>query len=594
MLSATARFAQEIAAILASYSEKYPAGKQSLQQMLNSDPAAFCWGSMRALVNAAPPAGHRYLVHLLRKHNMLVSALTDPQHCKTEEALAVAKSLAQSGSPLGSELETALGAALGRTPSATGTLRVLRILELLSAVSAQKSCLPLQSELMAYPDSGVRSEAALHIARSGRSTAFVGRLLLDPDVRVRASAVEALWSFEPAEARPLLLAAAKSKNHRVRGNAVVGLYRIGEPNGVRMLFEMAQPVNPGLRASAIWAMGETGDPRFLPYLMDQYERSTGAERMGVLRSLARIRRRERELAEAGPLDIRVSEAAIQPDGTRKLALTLRSQRTQELASIKPMQFALWEGGALVHEYSVAAEPNPPLMVVGFVLPRFVSAADPYRVGILEGMSRVMRFRRSDDPWRIDRYLLEKPEAGAHVPSEKATIQYDDALLGPHKTLRGFLTSAELLDKVISSPGPRERAALELGAAIDRQSDALSMFSGSRQIFLFLHAGCAERLDGRIQPLIECIRTGNITVHGIAPETALDCAPLRELCLAAAGGTFTMAPPEDVPGVVERIYSGLLNRYEITYQAPGESPAEGKVLVSSELGCGKAEFSLIPS
>src|SRR5713101_4364355 len=153
----TACFAQDIASILASFSEKDPAGKQSLQQMLNSDPAAFCWGSVHALVNAAPPAGHRYLVHLLRKHNMLMNALTDPQHCKTEEALAVAKSLAQSGSPLDSELETALGAALGRVPSPTGTLRILRILELLSAVSAQKNCLPFQSELMGYPDSAVRS-----------------------------------------------------------------------------------------------------------------------------------------------------------------------------------------------------------------------------------------------------------------------------------------------------------------------------------------------------------------------------------------------------------------------------------------------------
>jgi HEAT repeat protein len=585
-------FARDIASILASFSEKDPSGKQSLQQMLNSDPAAFCWGSVRALANAAPPAGHRYLVHLLRKHNMLMNALTDPRYCKTEEALAVAKSMAESGSPLDSELEAALGAALARNPSPVGTLRVLRILELLSAVSAQKGCLPFQSELMAYPDSGVRSEATLLLARSGRSTAFVGRLLVDPDMRVRANAVEALWSFDAAEARPLLLAAAKSKVNRVKANAAVGLHRIGEPTSVRMLFDMVQPANPGLRASALWAMGETGDPRFLPYLMELYEQSTGGERMAVLRALARIRKRERELAAAGPLDIRITEAAIQQNGARRLALALRSPRTHDLGSVKPMQFAVWEGGAMVDEFSVTAVPNPPLLIVGFILPRFGSATDPYRIGILEGINRAAQFRRSDDPWRIDRYLLETREDGAAVPTEKATIPYDDALLGSHKTLRGFLTAAELLDKVISSAGPRERAARDLGAAIERQSDALSMFSGARQIFLFLHERCAERLSGGMKLLVECVRGANVTVHGIAPEAATDYAPLRELCLAASGGTFTVSSLENLPSAVETIYLNLLNRYEVTYKAPCESSAGGKVLVSSELGCGSAEFSLV--
>jgi hypothetical protein len=118
-----------------------------------------------------------------------------------------------------------------------------------------------------------------------------------------------------------------------------------------------------------------------------------------------------------------------------------------------------------------------------------------------------------------------------------------------------------------------------------------MFSGARQIFLFSHERCADRSNGGMKLLVECVRGANVTVHGIAPEAATDYAPLRELCLAAPGGTFTVSSLENLPSAVETIYSSLLNRYEVTYRAPCESSAGGKVLVSSELGCGSAEFSL---
>jgi hypothetical protein len=172
------------------------------------------------------------------------------------------------------------------------------------------------------------------------------------------------------------------------------------------------------------------------------------------------------------------------------------------------------------------------------------------------------------------------------------IPYDDELLGSQKTLRGFLRSEDLLNRVISTPGSQERAAKELGVAIERQSDAMVKISGTRQIFLFLHAGCADWLGGRLEQLIESVRSGNVAVHGFAPEGAADCGPFRELCLAAKGGTFHTAPPEELPGIIEGIYSGLLNRYELTYRVPGEPAAEGKLLITSELGCGKAEFALV--
>src|SRR5262249_20710473 len=144
------------------------------------------------------------------------------------------------GSPVETDMENALSAALGQAPSKAGAQRILRILEVLSELSALRSCVRFQAELLAYPDPDVRSQAALLIAKTSKNTVLAGRLLADPDPRVQASAAEALWAFDADEALPLLRIAVRSKNERVMGNAAVGLYRFGELSGISVMLEMAR------------------------------------------------------------------------------------------------------------------------------------------------------------------------------------------------------------------------------------------------------------------------------------------------------------------------------------------------------------------
>ena len=65
------------------------------------------------------------------------------------------------GSPVETDLENALSAALGQAPSKAGAQRILRVLELLAEVSALRSCVRFQNELLAYPHSDVRSQATV-------------------------------------------------------------------------------------------------------------------------------------------------------------------------------------------------------------------------------------------------------------------------------------------------------------------------------------------------------------------------------------------------------------------------------------------------
>jgi hypothetical protein len=592
----TACFVQDIAALLESFSEKDTSGKQSLQQMLSSDQQAFSRASIQVLARkAAGPAGSRYLLHLLRKHNLLMEALADPRGSKREDAVAAARTILGVGAPLDADVERVLSATLSEARSTANAARVSRLLDVLEAASLQPRFYLFQTELMSYPDSGVRAKSALLIARSSKSAALVGRMLLDEDLRVQANAVEALWTFDPVEARPLLLNAARSKTPRVAGNAAVGLYRVGDLSSLRLMFSMAQEDDQARRSTAAWAMGETGDPRFLAFLTAWFPRSDGSERVNILQALGRIRRREKSLREAGAIEMRIwsAKAATAEESRHHLSLTLWSPDKPDLSALKPTQLAIWDGGMLVQDYEVSAQPNPVLLISGFILPRFSSAVDPYRLAVLDGIEQCLKHKRSDDLWRIDRYLIEPGTGEVRAPLEKAALPYDESLLGPFAKThqRGFLAAPEAVRKIVESPGSRERAADDAVAAFERQSDAMIKFSGKRKLFLFLSQDCARRLNRHVARLTAFVANERITLHGIAPKGAEGCEEFQGVCLASEGGSFSTLTPEQIPGEVERLYAQSINRFEVTYRAPNHcDPAGGNIQITSESGCGEASFS----
>jgi hypothetical protein len=341
-----------------------------------------------------------------------------------------------------------------------------------------------------------------------------------------------------------------------------------------------------------------GDPRFLPVLEELFHQRTGKERNIVLRALARLRRRLNVLREAEQLEIHVVEASVRPEGERHLIFTLRSPQLRDLSHLITTEFAIWEGSALVTNYTLAARPNPGLMIAGFVLPRFGSTDDPYRAAIIEAISRCLRYKRPEDLWRIDRYLVEGQKSNATTPLERATIPYDEAILGSHKisgahkTLRGFISSPELLAKVIESPGPRERSAADLYSAFDRQGEAAIKFSGERKMFVFLQPGSGDELasNGELERITAFVRNEHLIMHGFAPADAPDGDVFQNVCLSIEGGTYRRVTLDRLAAEVERTYLRSLNCFEATYFSPPGSAATGsRIEVFSPHGRGSAEF-----
>ena len=594
-VSVSSELTPSTAAILRSFVQEGSTDKASLERLLQANPDEFCHAAVSMLAGAESSAGFRYLVHLLLKHGLLIKALADTENCGIEEAIAIVKSVVQIGSSVEGELEKRLSALLQQPPCSVVTARIYRLMLLLAEIS--KSCFLLfQSELISYPDPMVRASAVLLIGRTGKNADLMGRMLLDPDPRVQANAVEALWIFKEDACKPMLFTAAKSKYNRVAGNAAVGLYRIAEVRSIAMLLEMAQHKEPAFRLTAIWAMGDTGDSRFVPILTEMFRRCVGAERVASLRALARIRNRTLARSAKPAIDIRIARAETGPGDSRHLILKLSSAGEGELQTLKPTDFAISEGGTLICDYSVSVPNASVLLIAGFVAPRILSEVDPYRVAIMNAMGRCVPLKRPEDIWRIDRYTVEAQGLGSNTPRNGPAPTYDDLVLGQGiKTQHGFIAAPDLLNKLISAIGSRERTAADLLTAVDRVDEAMAKHSGKRHLFLFLHSGSAEWpvSAARLQILADFVKNERIVPHAFSLEASTQWQGLREICLATVGGTFTVSPIEELPSVVEKLYSELVGRFEIFYKVPvaGDLAGEARLSVSSELGCGEITFTL---
>jgi hypothetical protein len=588
-------YAKDICSLVESFSEKDPAGKQSLIQLLTSDAPAFCAAGIRVLANAKASPGARLLIYLLTKEKLLTAGLLDPGTSTLKDATSAARVIDEMGSRIQPALEMALSRVLKNRPTPESAAQAMRILDLLGAIPTQNCWPAFQNELMAYPDSAVRSKAALLIGRNLRNVAWISRRLMDKDARVQANAVEALWAMDAADSRPVLMAALRSHNHRVMANAAVGLYRIADLKVVKTLLEMAQHADPVFRTAALWAIAETEDSRFTPFLMEQFKSSQGKMKLAVTRTLSRIRRHEKASAEKGSVQIRVSEAKVMPEGGRRVEFGLSLPSGEEISSMKPTEFALWEGGTLIQDYDVKLPNNPAAFVIGMVAPRFMSNPDPYGNAVEQSLKCGLSLKRPDDWWRVDRYATEAVARDPEAPVEKSTLPYDDALITQElKARKGFIADPVTLEKAVSAPVSRERATSDIMEAIQRQIDAMDKSSGKRHLFLFIHTSSVEALDDpenlkRLKPLID---KEGITLHGICPESSEKCTDFRKLCLSTPDGTFHGSSVDQVAAEFEQTYRHLLNRYWIGYSLPAKAEAAQVILqVCSEHGLGRVEFAL---
>lgn len=558
-----------IAPLLVGLSERANAAKDELQAYAADDPTGFRSEALAIVKAREDDSTCRYLLQLLLKHSRLAEYVADPAQSTSAEAIAVAKAAHELAAPLGPALSHIL-LHIVRDRSAGHV--IVRIIDLLSALGLGKLILRLQRELISHADPRVCSKAVYELVRAGKGPALVAHTLLEGDPRVQANAVEALWDLQDKTVIPILAIAANSAHNRVVANALVGLYRHRCLDSVPQILALAAHPNPAHRASGIWAMGQTGDPRFLPLLNRVYGSSEGKVKTCAVRALSHIRKQRRP----GGADVRMTLQKMEAleDGSRRLTVSLRAQDGIDLSSLSPMQFAIWEQGELVTDYSTQGIASPPVLIVGFGFPQFESKEDPYAVAVSQTVAACAALKRSTDPWRLERYFTEE---GSRGNVKDSSASRDDASpLGQHiKNNRGFVTDSKFVTEILEDSDARDLASRDAAGVVRKLVGTASRAAGSRHLFVFFDTrnGLDEDAEA-LRRLAASLANQPLTMHGFAPGPEADYAVLRELCCATSGGTFQVVPIGNLERTVTQIYLGLMDCFEITYRVPNAETFPG--------------------
>lgn len=142
----------------------------------------------------------------------------------------------------------------------------------------------------------VRSKAALMYARASDNPEWVLKTLADPDVRVRANAVEGLWETKAENAAAVFKEAALNTDHRVQINGLLGLHYLGDTSvDLRAALEkIASSSSPVVRAAVAFAMGRMMNAAYVPALEGLLKDEDQQVRRQALQALISIRRQNRK------------------------------------------------------------------------------------------------------------------------------------------------------------------------------------------------------------------------------------------------------------------------------------------------------------
>jgi hypothetical protein len=330
---------------------------ESLEQMIQDDWPAFEREVLQVLSNPAGVAGSVFLLSFLQKKGLLWRWIEDVERLPLETSAKIADFALL----FDREFDLRLAERLEQHRIAEGAVR-LRLVELIERVSRGSRAIERIKFLADDPDKRVRSKIVRLLGRISDEAADARRKLGDPDPRVRAAAVEALWGHAPEHGRPVFTAALDDPNHRVRGNAVYGLYRLDDTSCLLPLRQLLEDGEELARRAGLWTVEQTRDPRYLPLIARMMSTAGPEARSRCLRAMTAVRDRKSESVEAGKIDVRLGISSRAPEGY--VVVPVRCERGgAALEGIRALEFVVIEDGRPVDTYAVEAITPSPLLAL---------------------------------------------------------------------------------------------------------------------------------------------------------------------------------------------------------------------------------------
>ncbi len=145
----------------------------------------------------------------------------------------------------------------------------LACLEFLKCLGEERAATDLLGKLMRDPDRKVRATVVNILGTFGtiKSVKILIEALQDPDTRVRANVIESLGLLPaPAGLVKLLLPYLEDTDNRIRGNAIRALWNLGYHETQGVINEMLEAEQEGMRLTGLWLVGEFNLMKLRPKL----------------------------------------------------------------------------------------------------------------------------------------------------------------------------------------------------------------------------------------------------------------------------------------------------------------------------------------
>jgi hypothetical protein len=579
------------ASVEAFQSDSWQQGKR-LRVLLESEPAAFRLVAQSLLQEARETPEVRYVIALLASRGMLLALLRDLAHSD----LGAAGLVAQMAQRMDPSFEGVLArAAVNPSPDLQQSeVDPAFLLGLLESLNSGFNLLPLLGRLRHHGDPRVRAKLAGFLGKAIRPLEWFRDLTSDPDARVRANAVEALWGQDSDYARQAFAHACSDTHQRVAANALVGQFLLGMAESVAGLAGMARHEDPNFRAAAAWAMGRTGDGRFIP-LLSALRRDPGRNARiirNALQSLGRIEQAERT-ALRGPAVVNFLSLHVSATGSITARVFASGADGTPVSGLRPASWRILANGQPVWRYQALHHVAPERLAVGYLFPLSSRLEEGRLAQWRRALTRAVEKKRAADCLAVAFYS-EEPHTGAVTRTgEILGLRSDpteDQGAPSGAPAHGFDVARVL--RAAAEPPSWLDAAAGPAAALPALASAIETAGASNDLVLVL-----DRLDESLShragfdSLRQRIEHGRHRLHLVMTDAASgpSAGQWRALAHQTGGAVCRIRGWEGAAGALEIVASGLLAHTELRFDAP--VPVESLEFV---LRSGRHEASLVLS
>ena len=218
---------------------------------------------------------------------MSVEEVCNPQRISREESIRVAQLRAEERRTFEIEIFRYLTQQLIKPRVDVSVVE--RALEVLMAIAPMARLHGALRSALAHDDAKVRSKAAVAVGRCVADVPLLQRLLTDPDARVRANTLEALWHLRTSEIETIFVRALHDTHHRAVANAVYGLYLINPEKYFAKVCSLIEHPHAAYRSAGAWLLGRIGEPEHLSLLRPLLTEKNPDVRGAAFRALAILR-----------------------------------------------------------------------------------------------------------------------------------------------------------------------------------------------------------------------------------------------------------------------------------------------------------------